>query len=92
MEKKSNGTLVGILIGIIIMLLVGIALFAIGTISFKASTTNQSKETIETEKEDKKIYSADEYISLEDVSFNSKVTTKKSKIKSFRWKCYERVL
>ena len=45
MEKKNkSGLLVGILIGIIIMLLVVIALFATGTIGFKANTTTNNIE------------------------------------------------
>lgn len=44
-EKKSNGTLVGILIGVIIMLLVGIGLFATGTIGFKTNTTVENGQT-----------------------------------------------
>ena len=41
-EKKNNETLVGILIGIIIMLLVFVGLFAIGTIGFKTNTTTDN--------------------------------------------------
>ena len=42
MEKKNNnGMMVGLLMGIIIMLGVGIALFATGTIGFKTTTDNE---------------------------------------------------
>ena len=52
-EKKNNsGMLVGILIGIIIMLVVGIGLFATGTISFKTTTTNNNEQTSENDKID----------------------------------------
>ena len=45
MEKKNNsGMLFGILIGIIIMLLVVIGLFAIGTIGFKSNISTDKKE------------------------------------------------
>ncbi len=48
MEKKINsGILVGLLIGIFIMLLVFIGLFATGTISFKTTTTNDNVQTSE---------------------------------------------
>ena len=82
MEKKSNsGMLIGILIGIIIMLAVGIGLFASKIISFSGSTTNvnYSNGNKDEESVDKKIYTADEYITLEDITFNSKVSTKKVK-------------
>ena len=39
MEKKSNGLLVGIIIGIAIALIIGGCLFVTGTISFKTNTT-----------------------------------------------------
>jgi len=81
-EKKNNiGISVGILIGIIVMLLVGIGLFATNIISFNTEqTNNELEESTGTKEENKKIYSADEYISLEDISFNSKVSTKKVKL------------
>lgn len=41
-EKKSSGTLVGILIGLVIALIIGGCLFATGTISFKANTTTDN--------------------------------------------------
>lgn len=41
-EKKNNGILVGILIGIIIMLSVGVCLFATGNIEFKTNTTSDN--------------------------------------------------
>ena len=44
-QKKNNGTLVGILIGIIIMLLVVGGLFATGTIGFKTNTANDNEQT-----------------------------------------------
>ena len=54
MEKKNNGTLVGILIGIILTLLVVGGLFATGTIGFKTNTTTdggQSSNNNQTSKE-----------------------------------------
>ncbi len=82
MEKKNNnGIIIGLLIGIIIMLLVFVCLFVTNTISLNTkedSITNQTKEN-NSEKQEAKIYTADEYITLEDVSFNSKVSTKKVK-------------
>ena len=53
MEKKSNGTLIGLLIGIIIMLLVIVILFATGTIKFKSTTTNNNKQISDNNKNDK---------------------------------------
>ena len=46
-EKKNNGTLVGILIGIVLTLLVVGGLFATGTIGFKTSTTSDNDQTSE---------------------------------------------
>ncbi len=43
-EKKSNGTLVGVLIGLVIALLVVGGLFATGTIGFKTTTTNNNEQ------------------------------------------------
>lgn len=81
MEKKNNGLLVGILIGIIIMLLVFIGLFITKIISFNnsLSNSNQQMENKNEENIEKKIYTADEYITLEDITFTSKVSTKKVK-------------
>ena len=82
MEKKNNnGVLVGVLIGIIVMLLVFVGLFVTNTISFNTKETTMNNQTKENnlEKQEVKIYTADEYITLEDVSFNSKVSTKKVK-------------
>ena len=45
MEKKNNGILVGILIGIIITSLVIICLFATGTIELKNNSTKDNKQT-----------------------------------------------
>lgn len=45
MEKKSNGTLVGILIGLVIALLVGVCLFATGTIGFKTNINNDNVQS-----------------------------------------------
>ena len=51
MEKKNNnGMLVGILIGLVIALLVGVGLFATGTIGFKTSTTSDNGQTSENNK------------------------------------------
>ncbi len=83
MEKKNNnGVLIGLLIGIIIMLLVFVGLFATNTISFNTKETSTPNQTTEnnSETQEPKIYTADEYITLEDVNFNSKVSTKKVKI------------
>lgn len=83
MEKKNNnGMLVGILIGIIIMLVVVGGLFATKIISFSNGKTsdNHQNENKNEESIDKKIYTADEYITLEDINFNSKVSTKKVKL------------
>ena len=44
-EKKSNGTLAGILIGLLIALIIGGCLFATRTISFKTSTTTDNEQT-----------------------------------------------
>ena len=44
-NKKSNGAITGLLIGIIIMLLVFVALFATNTISFNSKTNNDDKTT-----------------------------------------------
>ena len=44
-NKKSNGAITGLLIGIIIMLLVFVALFATNTISFNSKTNNNDKTT-----------------------------------------------
>lgn len=50
-KKKSNGTLVGVLIGIIIMLLVVGVLFVTGTIDFNSNTiTTSSNQNIDNEK------------------------------------------
>ena len=49
-KKKNNGAFIGLLIGIIIMLLIVVGLFATNTISFntkEASTNNQTKENKE---------------------------------------------
>ena len=51
-EKKNNGTLVDILIGIIIMLLVVGGLFATGTIGFKTNTTNDNEQMDENNQAD----------------------------------------
>lgn len=53
MEKKNNsGVLVGLLIGIIIMLVIGIALFATGTIGFKTNTTGDNGQISENDQTD----------------------------------------
>ena len=44
-EKKSNGTLVGLLLGIILTLLVFICLFATGTISFNTNKITDNNQT-----------------------------------------------
>ena len=46
-EKKNNGTLIGMLIGIIVTLLVVGVLFATGLIQFKTSTTTNNEQTNE---------------------------------------------
>lgn len=51
-EKKNGGMLVGILIGIVLMLLVVVCLFATGTISFKETTTNDNGQTSENNQTD----------------------------------------
>lgn len=80
-NKKNNGILLGVLIGIVLTLAIFSFLFATNTIEFnnkKANANNQQKNST-TENSNKKIYKADEYITLEDVTFNSKVSTKKVK-------------
>ena len=55
-KKKNNGALVGLLIGIIVMLLVFVGLFATNTISFNmkdTSTNNQEKENSQESKNEK---------------------------------------
>ncbi|MBR3161631.1 MAG: hypothetical protein IKF19_02750 [Bacilli bacterium] len=51
-KKNNNEILVGILIGIIIMLLVLVGLFATGTISFKTTTINENGQASENKYED----------------------------------------
>lgn len=52
MEKKNNGTLVGILIGLVIALLIGGCLFAMGTIGFKTNTNTNDGQTSENNQTD----------------------------------------
>ena len=81
MEKKNNGILVGILIGLVISLSIVGGLLATNTIKFNTTPRQTSGEIKETTIDNNnKIYSADEYITLEDLSFNSRVTTKKVKL------------
>ncbi len=81
MEKKNNsGLLVGILIGLVIAAIIVGGLFVANIISFSTKQKNSELEnTVESKENNNKIYSADEYITLEDVSFNSKISTKKVK-------------
>ena len=46
-EKKNSRMLVGILVGLVIALLIGVGLFATGTISFKETATNDNGQTSE---------------------------------------------
>ena len=81
MGKKNNGILVGILIGLVISLSIVGGLLATNTIKFNTTPKQTSGEIKETTIDNNnKIYSADEYITLEDLSFNSRVTTKKVKL------------
>ncbi len=74
-KKKSNGTLIGILIGIIIMLLVGVALYTTGNINFKESTKDTTKESNTYKVEDyvtkEKVNIGDETINVERVVFKN---------------------
>lgn len=49
-EKKNSGMLVGILVGFVIALLIGVGLFATGTISFKETSTNNNGQSSENSK------------------------------------------
>lgn len=61
-KKHNSGILVGILIGIIITLLVGICLFATGTISFNSTTSNDDGQNSENKQTDNSnIISSDDY-------------------------------
>ena len=81
MGKKNNGILVGILIGLVISLSIVGGLIVTNTIKFNTTPKQTSGEIKETTIDNNnKIYSADEYITLEDLSFNSRVTTKKVKL------------
>ena len=84
MEKKNNKVII-ILMGVIIIILAVLCvLFAIGTITFNNKVTNNSDRNTFTKEDnnpnENQIYSADKYISLEDVELSSKVSIKKVKI------------
>ena len=82
MDKSNSkgGLVIGILIGIIIMLVVFIGLFATNTISFSGKISNDEQQTSGNKEENnKKIYSAGEYVSLEDYKVTDKYTIKKVK-------------
>ena len=49
-KKNSNGTLIGLLIGIIIILLIVVGLFATNTLSLNTKEKNNSNETNEKSK------------------------------------------
>lgn len=73
MEKKSNRTLVGILIGLVIALLVGAGLFATGTISFKQTTTTDNGQTSENNQlkdENKNILTENETLTILKEKYN----------------------
>ena len=63
------------------MLIVGIALFATGTVGFKTSTTADNGQTNGNEQSNEEnIYGADEYVTLEDFKVNDTITIKKVKL------------
>jgi len=88
-NQKNNKGVIALLIIIIVILSALCILFATGTISFnmnnkKDNTVNEdsSLENNEDSSLEKKEYNATDYIILEDVVFNSRVSTKKVKLKN----------
>jgi len=80
-NQKNNKGVIALLIVIIIILSTLCVLFATRTISFNVDKENDNNVN-EDNKLEQKEYNADDYIVLEDVVFNSKVSTKKVKLKN----------
>lgn len=80
MKMKKN-TILGVLVIILSIIILGLILFILFD---RNSNKNETKPEIKESVEEKVIkdYNADDYIELEDVVFNSKVSTKKVKLKN----------
>lgn len=83
MENQKNNKGIVILLIIIIAILSALCiLLATGTINFKSNKENNNDNEIKEKAPEKEEYDASEYIDLEDVVFNSKVSTKKVKLQN----------
>ena len=72
MEKKNNsGLLVGIILGLVIAAIIGVALYSSGTISFNNKSANNNKET---NNNSIKINELKDYVYDAEYKYNNKYT------------------